>query len=227
MTRRTNARVAGIAFLVYFAAGITSLVLDARATGGDTIAARLANVAAHATDVRTTAVLELACGICALVLAVTLYAITRDVDRDVALLGMAFRLGEGFAGAMAMNATLATVWLATATGPNAPDAHGTQVLGAYLFRSTGGAAFFFPFGSLLFCSLLLRGRVIPRWLAWLGVIGSALLVVGQPLQVLRILPPAATWFLWGPMAAFEIPFAVWLIVRGAAPPQRRSEPLSA
>ena len=33
MTRATNARIAGVTFLVYIAASITSMVLFARATG--------------------------------------------------------------------------------------------------------------------------------------------------------------------------------------------------
>ena len=38
MTRTTNARIAGVTFLVYIAAGITSMVLYARATEGEGVA---------------------------------------------------------------------------------------------------------------------------------------------------------------------------------------------
>ena len=75
MTRRTNATVAGIAFIVYFIAGVASLAL-----------------AEHA---HMTAVLTLVTSFCALVLGVTLYAITREQDPDIALLAMLCRVIEG------------------------------------------------------------------------------------------------------------------------------------
>ena len=68
MTRRTNATVAGITFLVYIVAGITSLALGARSN--------------------VSAVLTLAQSLSALVLGVTLYAVTREEDPDLALLAM-------------------------------------------------------------------------------------------------------------------------------------------
>jgi len=62
--------------------------------------------------------------------------------------------------------------------------------------------------------------MIPVGLAWIGVLASVVWVVGYPLQVLDLLPNFATWFIWLPMAAFEVPVAVWLIVKGVAAPLR-------
>ena len=78
------------------------------------------------------------------------------------------------------------------------------------------SAIFFAVGSLLFSWLLLRGRMIPVALAWLGVLASVLWVVGLPLQLIGILPDSVTWFIYIPMAAFEIPFALWLLIKGVA-----------
>ncbi|MGI8817952.1 MAG: DUF4386 family protein [Gemmatimonadales bacterium] len=72
-------------FLAYIAAGITSIVLFAGATRGEGVAAQLAAIAQHTTDVRLTILLTLVMNLSALVLAVTLYAITRDQDRDLAM----------------------------------------------------------------------------------------------------------------------------------------------
>src|SRR5713226_2446016 len=79
MTSRTNARIAGIAYLLYIAVAYPAMVLSDRATRGNGMAAKLATMAAHTTDVRVAAVLSLLGCFCALVLAVTLYAITRDL----------------------------------------------------------------------------------------------------------------------------------------------------
>ena len=78
MTLRTNARVAGFTFWLYFAAGMTSMLLAGNAPA--------------------TAVLSLVTSFCALVLGVTLYAITREQDRDLALLGLTCRVIEAAPG---------------------------------------------------------------------------------------------------------------------------------
>jgi hypothetical protein len=89
------------------------------------------------------------------------------------------------------------------------------------------SAFFFAVGSTIFCWLLLRGRMIPPALAWLGVVASAFLVVVLPLQTAGLFASRATWYsgitwlMWMPMLAFELTVAVWFIVKGVDAPARR------
>jgi hypothetical protein len=78
MTRTTNARITGVALLLYIAAGIASLAL-----AGRTQAAEL---------------LTLITTFCALVLGVTLYAITKEQDPDLAMMGLACRVLEAAPG---------------------------------------------------------------------------------------------------------------------------------
>jgi hypothetical protein len=171
MTLQTNARVAGVAFLVYIAAGVASLAMAGRTSATD--------------------VLVVFTSFSALVLGVTLYAITRQVDPDLALLALVCRVVEGVPG-------------------------------------QGGAAIFFAVGSTIFCWLLLRGRMIPGALAWLGVVASALLVAILMLQRAQLLGgvtswySSITWLIWMPMLVFELAFAVVLIVKGVAAPAVRS-----
>lgn len=78
---------------------------------------------------------------------------------------------------------------------------------------------FFAVGSLLFCWLLLRGRMIPTAMAWLGIIASALLVIILPLQLAGALTgtgwsDSITWFVWLPMLVFEVTFSILLFVKG-------------
>jgi hypothetical protein len=166
MTRTTNARLAGVTFLVYIVAGVATLALGSRS---------------HAADALT-----LVTSLSALVLGVTLYSITRHEDPDLALLALVCRVVESVPGH---------------AGPT-----------------------FFAVGSTLFCWLLLRGRMIPVSLAWLGVVASGLLVVILPLQRAGFFAGAVswfagvTWFMWLPMLVFELTLAAWLIVKGVAPP---------
>src|SRR5216683_1211868 len=169
MTRTTNARIAGATFLLYIAAGIAGVILFGRATSGDGIAAKLASIAQHTTEVRVAVVLSLLTCFTALVLAVTLYGITRDQDPDLAMLALTCRVAEGLLGAI-----------------------------------------FLAVGSMLFSYLLLRGRMVPAALAWLGVIASGLLVVGLPGQLSGFFASPAFGLMWLPMLVFELTIALWL-----------------
>jgi len=221
MTRKTNSRIAGFTFLFYIAVAFPSMVLFGRAASGDGMAAKLLGLARHATDVRVSVVLALLGCFSALVLAVTLYAITRDQDPDLALLAMTCRVAEGVAGAVSIPLTLGLLWLATATGADAPEPAAAQALGAFLLKGTPNvSATFFAVGSTLFSWLLLRGRMVPVWLAWLGVVGSALIAVGLPLQLAGFLTGPVTQFMWIPIAVFELVVAFWLMIKGAAMPPR-------
>jgi hypothetical protein len=165
MTLRTNALVAGVTLIVYFVAGLASLVLSGNA--------------------RASAVLAMFTSFSALVLGVTLYAITRDEDPDLAMMGLACRVIEAV---------------------------------------PGEGAIYFAVGSLLFSWLILRGRMIPVPMAWLGVVASALLVVIIPVQRAGgtiSWASAVTWSLWLPMLVFELTLAGWFIVKGVDPPARK------
>ncbi len=169
MTLRNNARLAGVAFLVYIAAGIAGMAHR----GGPVLEVELSFVQVF----------------CALVLGVTLYAITREVDQDLALLALTCRVGEGVVGAAAI------------------VAH---------FNGFGAGATLFAAGSTLFCWLLLRGRLIPAALAWLGLFASVLALIVVPLQIAKTLPDS--FFIWVPMLVFEVTFAFWLIGKGVNRP---------
>jgi len=222
MTRKTNARIAGFTFLFYIAVGITSMVLSGRATGGEGTAAKLASIAQHATYIRITVILTLLAGFSALVLAVTLFAITRDEDPDLAMLAMMCRVAEGITGVFVAG-TLGLLWLATTSGANAPDTAAAQTLAAFLLRmdAWSPAAILFAVGSTLFSWLLLRGRMIPVAMAWLGVFASVLLVVILPLQLVGLAGPPITTFMWLPALVFELGLAMWLLIKGAAFPAAR------
>lgn len=222
MTRRTNAKAAGFAFLVYIAAALPGMILSGRATGGEGTAAKLASIAQHASDLRLAFVLDLIGCLCALVLAVTLYAITRDEDPDLALLAMVCRVAEGVIGGISLETTLGRLWLGTA-GAAAPDPDTTNALAAVLLRLPGWmiGALFFAVGSTIFSYLLLRGRIVPVTLAWIGVVGSILALVVLPLDFVGLVRGPLTQLIWAPLLVFEVWLAFYLIFKGAAVPARR------
>lgn len=225
MTRATNARLAGFTFLFYIAVGISGMVLSGRTTrGAEGTAAKLASIAQHTSLVGVDILLTLLQAACALVLAVTLYALTRDEDPELAVMAMCCRVGEGVVSVIAPLQTLALLSVATASTAAGADAASANALGAVLLNIGGStgiiAATCFAVGSLLFSYLFLRARSIPVPLAWVGIFASVVLVVALPLQLAGFLSGPVTSFMWIPMLAFEVPLALWLLVKGAAMPAR-------
>ena len=224
MTRSTNARIAGFTYLFYTAVGSTLHVLMNRATNAEGTAATLARIAEHASDVRLAVLLSALESFSALVLAVALYGITRDQDQELAMLALACRVCEGVIGAtIGIPLKLGLLWLATAgAGAGAPDGATVNALGAFLLMpvpSIPVGTIFFAVGSTLFSYLLLRGRMVPVPLAWLGVLAPALLVVALPLQIAGFLQ--VPWYVWVPMAVFQVALALWLLIKGVASPATR------
>jgi hypothetical protein len=203
MTIRSNARVAGATFLVYIAAGMTGLIYKP----GPLLEVGLWFVQCFS----------------ALVLAVTLHAITRGQDPDIAMLGLTFRVGEGILGAMYISLNHRLLSLAAV---NSADSAGgaERVLNAFIHGAGRShvlvCATFFAAGSTCFSWLLLRGRMIPVGLAWVGLAASVLLVVTLPLQFAEVLSGPVTMYIWLPMLAFEVPFGLWLLVRDPRVPAR-------
>ncbi len=227
MTRTTNARLAGLTFLFYIAFGISGMILYSRATSAEGVAAKLARIADHATDVRVVILLSLLGCFAAIVLGVALYGITRDENHELAVLALVCRICEGVFGASNLPKMLGLLWLATAgAGAGAPDVETTNTLGTLLLMPVPSAligAIFFAVGSMIFSLLMLRGRMIPVSLAWLGVFASVVLVVCLPLQMAGFLTGAMTGYMWIPMLAFEVPLGLWLLIKGVATtPARRT-----
>ena len=134
---------------------------------------------------------------------------------------MLCRVAEAIIGALSVPGTLALLWLATVSGDGAPDVAATHTLAAYLMRGDMPfTATFFAVGSTLFAWLLLRGRMIPVLLGWIGVFASVLLVICLPLQLVGFLHGPLIQWMWLPMFFFEVPLALWFLIRGVAPPWR-------
>jgi hypothetical protein len=180
MSRTIAARAAGFTFLFYIVVGVSSMAGAFRGP-----AAELATYAQNAS---------------AVILALTLFVVTRVEQPVVAALGMIFRLAEGARLGSSLHLT-----------------------GISLSQPTLIGATLFAIGSTFFCWLLLRGHMLPRALAWTGFVASIILVVGLPLQLGGLLRAPLTMLMWMPMLGFEVPGGLWLLLKGV-PPSTLSQP---
>lgn len=228
MTRSAAARGAGFTFLAYIAVAFPSTVLITRATNAKGIEAQLAQVAAHASDVRLAIILGLLSCFAAIVIAVLLYGFTRDEDHELATLVLVSRVGEGVIGVVGIPVLLALLAIATGAPSTAGMDDGTrQTIAGFLLmpaQSVMLGAPFFAIGSLVFCWLLVRGRMVPSALAWMGLVASVVLVVGVPLSIAGHISGPAAFYLWMPMLAFEVPLGFWLLIKGVPELPRATRP---
>ena len=227
MTRTTNARIAGFTYLFYAAIGICLELLMHQARGADVDAAMVARIGQYATNVRLAILIALLECLSSLVLAVTLYGITRVQDHELAMLGLACRVAEGVLGSVHnIPGYLGLLWLAkTGIGTGVPDMATTNALRAFLLMpgaSVPIGSIFFAVGSTIFSWLLLRGRMVPVSIAWLGVFASGLLVVLLPLQLAGFSTgPLTGYYQWLPALVFQVVLALWLLIKGVATPERK------
>ena len=69
-------------------------------------------------------------------------------------------------------------------------------------------------GSLFFCALLFRTKLVPRFLAVWGFIGYACFAVGKLLELFGVAGAGLVGAI--PGGLFELTFGIWLIARGFA-----------
>jgi hypothetical protein len=221
MTNTTNSRIAGITFLAYIAIGISSMYVDTLILrGADDIATRLANIAESTPLMQLQILLTLLSAVCAIVIAVTVYGLTRAIDRELAVFAFVFRVAEGIVIMMATLLVIASMSVAAnAAGSGGENGHflamGTVLQKIESVIGMGVAALCFAAGSTFYCYLFLRGRSIPVALAWLGFISSVILVILLPLQLAGYLKEGpVTSYMWIPMLLFELVLSFWLIFKG-------------
>ena len=210
------ARLAG--FMYLFVIGVYILgdyVASSLHVRGD-FAQTAANIAASETNYRLGLVLQLLASATTILLGGTLYAVLKPVHAEWALMALLWRVAETVVGGFAVISkfTAMNVYLGAAAGPAA----GSEAL-VDIIRYGAGVSFpvstaYFSLGSLVFFWLFLRSRFIPRWLAGLGLIASAL-VTGMSFATLVIPSQTSAWqFLWAPIFVAEVLAAFWLLLRG-------------
>ena len=187
---RRTARIVGVLFLAGFLAyGVGSLI----ATGS---ADRSGSTALFVTG----AALMLLNSAFVIGIGVLMFPVLRAHHKATAAGYLGTRIFEGVALA------LGVVSLIVLTDPTSA-VHANSVF--YSIAQAGLAI-----GSLFFCALLFRARLVPRFLAVWGFIGYACFAAGNLLELFGV--AGAGLVSSAPGGLFELTFGIWLIARGFA-----------
>lgn len=212
-SNRTSGRIVGAFFLLAFVFyGAGSALVDA----GSGAPAVLTDVAANQTLISAGVLLIFLNSIGVVVIGVVAFPVLARTHLVSAVAYLATRVFEAVMLTVAAVLTLLTLPLAREyVDAGASDGSLLPALGrvaqegsqyAYWFAMTGLAL-----GSVLFCRVLLRARLVPPFLAMWGVVGYAVLATGG---VLELLGYDVGLVLSGPGGLFEIALGVLLVARG-------------
>lgn len=205
-SERTKQRWAGIlflaAFLAYgFGAGLVAGILEAMNPAGA--------LAAKRTEFFSGAALMLLNSVIVAGIGWLLKPVLAHYSKAVSRLYLLTRLAEA---ALLAAGVIAVIYFMTVQEPTPPFAM-MKARRANFFAYQVGMAVL-GFGSLFFCALLHRARLIPRFAAIWGFAGYAIFLSGALLELGGV---NSGLLLSIPGGLFELFFGIWLIAKGFRP----------
>ncbi len=226
-TNRWPARLVGIFFIVAAVASIIGLILyDPILKGSDYLAVGAANDK----QILLGALMELLLVISAVGTAVTMFPVLRAQSERIALWHLCFRFLEAVVITIGIISVLALLTLGRAyTAEAAPDRAAYQAVGTALraihdWTFLLGPNFMLGINTIMYSFLFFRSRLVPRWLATLGMTGATLVFVAALLELFGVIEQISLWgaLLSIPVALNEMSLAVWLIAKGFNTPKTTS-----
>jgi hypothetical protein len=213
-------RIAGALYLVTMATGVFGFAVRSSLFVSGDVTATAQNILAAEALFRVSIVTDMMTLSGVIMLAWGLYVLLRPVSRDLAVLGMSFRIAENavlcgvtVAGLIALGSLESAVYQA-AWEPGELHALARLVLSAY-GHGYVLAFVFLGLGSTVFAWLLLKSGYVPKLLAGWGVGASLGLALGSCAIVVF---PAASQLLQiasqAPMGVYEVGLGSWLLFRG-------------
>jgi Domain of unknown function (DUF4386) len=217
---RGNARVAGIAYLVTFAASIPAVLL---------IRPILDNpdyIVSVGSDTRVLigCLLDAVNAIACVATAVAVFPVVRRQNESMAVGFITSRMFEAAVIMIGVVSLLAIVSLRRdfADGAGADSASlvttGQALVAVRDYTFQFGPNISAAINALLFGTLLYRSRLVPRIIPAIGLIGAPLLLAAGVTTVLGLTEQGSVWFFGAvPVALWELSVGIWMTVKGFKP----------
>ena len=221
MENRSAAAWVGLLFLVAMAVSIAGNLLILPVIGSDDY---LAEVVSSEVEIRIAAILMIVNSISVVGIGALVYQIFREAHTLLAVSYLATRIVEAVTLAFGVISILSLLSIGD------EYAQIDEASGAYLvsqgisaisrnWYAYNIAMIFLGTGSLFFCYVLLRRRLIPTLLSALGIAGYFILALSS---VLAVLDTNLGLISTAPVFLFEVTLGVWLLARGFNAPQQTS-----
>lgn len=227
-TYRKSAIVAGVLYISGTVAGILGLTFSAPLRDAQNL---LTNVAANANQVRIATLFMMLMSLSLAMIPIVLYPVLRRHNEALAIGYVIFRGAIETAGHFVTPVIwlllLALAQIYTQAGDVTASAF--QVQGALLQqagRLSSLAGIVFCLGALMFYTVLVQSRLVPRWISVWGLAAVMPYLAAEALALFALLDPVSTTasLLYLPLAVQEMVLAVWLIAKGFNPSALASAP---
>jgi len=218
---RAAATTAGILYITGTVSGVLSVAVSAPVRAASD---PLSYGAEHSGTVVTVALLVLVMGLSLAFVPIVLFPVLRRVSEVLAIGYLVVR------GAVetACYVLLTVGWLlivpigeALAAGPGTASPAGVRVGNLVLDAEATDAVLTLVFllGAVMFYLLLYRSRIVPRWIAWWGLVAVPFYLAAGLLAMYGVFDAnsSAQTVLFMPLAVQELVLAVWMIARGFRP----------
>ena len=210
------ARVAGLVYLLTIITNILSLIfVDPKLFVQGNTASTINNIMANELLFRIDVTYKIIIYIGVVILSVALYVILKTVNKNLALVALFLRFGEGIIGGV-FTVLSGLIPLLLLNGEAVFETEQLQALvGLFLDVSSAALILVFLFlslGSIVFFYLFFKSKYIPRLLSAFGIFSFLLTIIGT---FINILSPFSAWMLWGtPTILFELMIGLWLLIKG-------------
>ncbi len=212
-------RYVGAAFAAQFSTSLAAGLLSVSILSGD-VGDVLATAGADPTRLRAVVLLELLTSVGIIALTSLLYVALRDTVRWVATVAFALWLAEATVLAVNMLGLYALLDLGkTSVGAGSAVSASDTAVGRFalgLHEHAGDIGMlFFCVGALLWYSLFVRTRFVPRWLGIWGLASVVPVCLATLLNVWdRDLQPPI--LLYAAYVPYELVVGIWLLLKGSA-----------
>lgn len=229
---RQSAIWVGVLWILATALPVSSIIPWSVLDKGDGI---LLNAATHKSHLIAWTLLNLGEAVATAGVAYMLYPVLQraaetSVERGLAIWYLGSRITESGAYLMMLLATWAFLPLSREFAAAGRPAVSHFQVSAIILQTTSDVALtlaqsVFAVGAAVLYYLLLRSRLVPRWLSWWGLVGAPLFVIAS-LSLLWTGNPNSTLatVLFIPLGLQEMALAVWLIVKGFDAPSSTTYP---
>lgn len=152
-------------------------------------------------------------------MAVSLYLLTKSVNKNRALLGFVFRAAEAVMGFVIVLVYLAPLVILKKAEYYQFDDDNLHSLASVFFNiySIGSNLhlILMSIGAFIFMTLLLSVAYIPKWIGYWGVTTYITVFLGFSIQILwPEFPVKFLMIVMAPGALFELTFGIWLLIKG-------------
>jgi hypothetical protein len=217
--QNTYAKVAGLTYIIVILLGVFSVnFIETSLIVPDNDAVTYINISENEFLFRIAIVSEVLMYLLVILLSLSLYVVLKNVNNNLALLALLFRVAESIIGAAAtVISGLIPLLLINTETVFSPEQLQTLLKLFLDIRNSGLdiVLMFIGVGGTIFCYLFYQSNYVPKFLASWGIFTYlTMLILALTSLLSPDIPEVAKMIFYAPGGLFELIFGFWLLLKG-------------